>query len=166
MSSNMSSITATAFAIFNEQAKQRWLLLGSLALNLFFIGITIASLVRGPVPGTGGSNMAARIERIAVTLPPADADKLRGQFQGIRTAVEATRGNFEDSREATRETLRRDPFSADAMRAALAQVRAARQNYDQVMHGIVVGAAERMTAEGRRDLSKFRADQPARPASK
>jgi uncharacterized membrane protein len=156
----MSSITAApAPASASPQSRQRWLLLGSLALNLFFIGIAIAFFVREPVLGSRDRNMAARIERIAETLPPADADKLRGQFQANRTAVETARANLDAAREATRETLRHDPFNADAMRAAMAQIRAARQNYDQVLHGIVSGAAAQMTPAGRRDLSNFRSDQ-------
>ena len=57
----------------------RWLLLGSLALNLFFIGIALALAVRAPAAApTWDRDVFVRVERLAATLPPADADLLRG----------------------------------------------------------------------------------------
>ncbi len=58
----------------------RWLLLGSLALNLFFVGVAIAMAVRAPAPSYWDPNIFVRVERLAATLPPADADILRGQI--------------------------------------------------------------------------------------
>ena len=49
----------------------RWLLLGSLALNLFFIGVAIAMAVRAPAPSYWDRNVFVRVERLAATLPPA-----------------------------------------------------------------------------------------------
>ena len=71
-----------------ERPSSRWLLLGSLALNLFFVGIAIAMLVRSPAPSYWDRNVFVRVERLAATLPPADADILRGEIQANRAAIE------------------------------------------------------------------------------
>jgi uncharacterized membrane protein len=55
----------------------RWLLLGSLALNLFFVGIAVAMFIRAPEQRTWDRNVFVRVERLAATLPAADAQILR-----------------------------------------------------------------------------------------
>ncbi|MGD9766143.1 MAG: hypothetical protein AB7U62_00725, partial [Pseudolabrys sp.] len=59
-------------------AQPRWLLVISLALNLFFIGIAGAMGVRYllDTTQTAERNDLSKIERIAATLPPADGDLL------------------------------------------------------------------------------------------
>src|SRR3954447_12663328 len=100
-----------------EDRSSRWLVIGSLALNLFFIG-TIGSLaVRHYVmpaqptaadrPRTAAARIerlfappaadrprtaAARIERLAAPLPAADAEKLRTAFRAREAAAENARG--------------------------------------------------------------------------
>ena len=136
----------------------RWLLIASLALNLFFIGLAAAVLLKETdgFKRSRDRSMSARIERIASVLPEADAEKLRGQFQANKIAVETARRNYDASRESIREILRREPFDAEAMRAVLAERRAARQNYDQVLYGVLVTAVEQMSPQGRRDLADWR----------
>ncbi|MGC1867502.1 MAG: hypothetical protein WA720_15195, partial [Pseudolabrys sp.] len=70
-----------------DRPSSRWLLLGSLALNLFFVGIAIAMMVRSPAP-SWDRNVFVRVERLAATLPPTDADILRGEINTNRTAIE------------------------------------------------------------------------------
>ena len=65
----------------------RWLLLSSLALNLFFVGVAIAMAIRAPAPSYWDPNMFVRVERLAATLPPADADILRGQINARHAAI-------------------------------------------------------------------------------
>lgn len=163
----MSSVAMNQSAAGNPARRQRWLLLASLALNLFFVGVTIALLVRQPAAsGPRDRSMSARIERLAQAVPPADAQKIRDEFQANRNAIETARANFDAARDAVRDSLRREPFVADAMRAAAAQRRAARQNYEQVLHGIIIGAAEKMSPEGRRDLADWRPDRPPKYPAK
>ena len=61
------------------RGSSRWLLLGSLALNLFFVGVAVAMAIRAPAPPAWDRNVFVRVEHIADTLPPADADLLRGR---------------------------------------------------------------------------------------
>ena len=144
------------------RSSSRWLLLGSLALNLFFIGLGIAQWVRGPE--VLDRSPAARVERLAAALPAGDAEKLRIEYSTKSGAFDDNRRVFESAREAVRAALRREPFDADAMRAAMAQMRSARQNFDQVLQGVITDAAGKMSADGRRKMAAYSPPnrQPAR----
>src|SRR4029079_10934735 len=96
----------------------RYWLFGSLALNLFLIGIASALLIREPeIPNR---SIGARIERLASTLPPSDADKLRAEFSAQRVAVNGTRGAYDRPCDGIRAVLRREPFDVTAMGDAMA----------------------------------------------
>ncbi len=70
------------------RSSSRWLLLGSLALNLFFVGVALAMAIRAPAPPAWDRNVFVRVEHIADTLPPADADLLRGQINANRQLID------------------------------------------------------------------------------
>lgn len=139
----------------------RWLLLGSLALNLFFVG-TIGALalrhyVMSAQPGAieRPRTAAARIERLAAPLPAADADKLRAAFRTREAAAEGARDALNRGFEHLQAALRTQPFDAAELRAALAEVRTARPVYEQVMQEIYLGAATAMSPEGRIRLADW-----------
>ena len=138
-----------------SRGSSRWLLLGSLALNLFFVGIAVAKAVRAPAPPTWDRDVFVRIERIAATLPAPDADLLRGEVKARRQALEDAQHQFFTVREQVHAALRRDPFSADDMRAAMTKMRAARLNFDQTLQGIFAEAASKMTNSGRNALADW-----------
>ena len=137
-----------------SRGSSRWLLLASLALNLFFVGIAVA-MIRAPASPTWDRDVFVRIERIAATLPPADADLLRGEVNTRRQALEDAQHQFLTAREQIHTALRRDPFSAEDMRAAMTKTRAARQNFDQTLQGIFANAASRMSNSGRNALADW-----------
>jgi uncharacterized membrane protein len=138
------------------RGSSRWLLLGSLALNLFFVGVAVAIAVRAPTPPSWDRNVFVRVERLAASLPPADADILRNQIQANHAAIEGAQTQYQTARSQIRETLRQDPFKADDMRAAMAATRAARQNFDQVIQGVFADAAGQMSSAGRHALADWR----------
>jgi uncharacterized membrane protein len=131
----------------------RRLLFGSLALNLFFIGVTAALLVRAPAPPD--RNIGARIERLAASLPQPDGDKLRADFRAERAAVNAARLNYDKARDGIRTVLRTEPFDAGAMRDAMSKARAARQDFDLVLQGVIAKAAGEMSPAGRQKLAEW-----------
>lgn len=133
----------------------RWLLLGSLALNLFFIGVAVAMAVRGPPQSAWDRNVFVRYERMAASLPPTDAALLRGQIAADRAAIEAAQTQYRARQETVRETLRREPFDAEALRTAMAQSRAARQTYDVAIQGAVAVTAPQMSSAGRRAVADW-----------
>ena len=138
-----------------ERGTSRWLLLGSLALNLFFLGVAVAMAIRAPAPPTWDRNVFVRVERLAATLPPADADVVRGQMQAHHASIEDAQNKYYAAREEIRATLRQDPFDVAAMRAAMAKTRAARQTFDQVIQGVFATAAADMSSAGRHALADW-----------
>jgi uncharacterized membrane protein len=133
----------------------RWLLLGSLALNLFFVGIAIAMAVRAPANSWWNQDVFVRVDRLAATLPQADATLLRGQIQSNHDAIAAAQGNYRASQDAIRATLRQEPFDDEAMRAAMAKTRTARQTYDQTIQGVFATTAAQMSQAGRNALADW-----------
>ena len=137
------------------RGSSRWLLLGSLALNLFFVGAAIAMAIRAPAASNWDRNVFVRVERIAATLPPADADLLRGQVNASRAAIEDAQTKYRAAQEAIRTILRSDPFDPAAMQTAMANSRAARQNYDLVIQGAFAGPTAQMSSAGRHALADW-----------
>jgi uncharacterized membrane protein len=154
-------MTMTAVAI--QDRSSRWLLIGSLALNLFFIATIGTLTVRHYVmPGQPAATerprtAAGRIERMAAPLPPPDAEKLRATFRPRASEAEEARAALNRAFERIQGALRKEPFDLAQLRAALAEVRATRPVYELVMQDIYLAAAGAMSPEGRAKL----ADWPA-----
>ena len=144
----------------------RWLLVGSLALNLFFVGTIGALAVRHYVmPAQQATTerprtAAARIERLAAPLPATDAEKLRTAFRAREAAAEGARDTLNRAFERMQAALRAQPFDTALLRGALADVRAARPAYEQVMQEIYLAAATAMSPEGRARLADWPAPRP------
>jgi uncharacterized membrane protein len=157
MSTLSKTIGAAAYA--------RWLLLGSLALNLLFVGAAGAVAFRysGSVPLTTVARLnrgaADRLDQLAATLPPADAQIMRAELQADAEDIAAARADVRLSQEDLRNSLRADPFDAEAMRAAMAQDRAAHEKFELVLHDVIASAAAKMSVVGRNKLADW---QPAR----
>lgn len=134
-------------------ATHRALLFGSLALNLFFIGVTAALLIRNPAPPA--RNIAARIERLATALPAVDGEKLRAAFRAERGPVEGARADYERARDNIRTVLRREPFDAAAMQDTMAKARAARQDFDIALQNMIAKAAAQMSPAGRHAMADW-----------
>jgi uncharacterized membrane protein len=133
----------------------RWLLLGSLALNLFFVGVAVAMAIRAPAPSYWDPNIFVRVERLAATLPPADADILRGQINENHAAIDNTQAKYHSARQHIHDVLRQEPFDVEAMRTATAQTRAARLAYDQTVQGVFANIAAKISPAGRQALANW-----------
>jgi len=155
-------MTFTGLTLRGSEGSSRWLLLTSLALNLFFIGIGGALLLQSygsdiPAPRTGyDRSVAGRIERIAAALPPEDADRLRKAYQARRSDIDGARDAYRNKQDAVRAALRAQPFSLDALEAAMTEMRAARQEFDRGIHAFIAQQASEMSQAGRQRL----ADRP------
>ena len=130
-------------------------MLGSLALNLFFVGIAVAMAIRAPAPSYWDPNIFVRVERLAATLPPADADILRGQINENHAAIDDTQAKYHSARQHIHDVLRQEPFDVEAMRAATAQTRAARLAYDQTVQGVFANIAAKISPAGRQALANW-----------
>jgi uncharacterized membrane protein len=153
------------FPKFESAARVRWLLLTSLALNVLFVGAAGAVAFRytGTVPlahvAQIDHSVASRLNQIAATLPPADAQVMLAEFRADAVKVASAQADVRLSREALRESLRAEPFNADAMRGAMTANRTARDNFAQVLHDMIASAAAKMSVVGRNKLADW---QPAR----
>lgn len=138
------------------RGSSRWLLLGSLALNLFFIGVVVAFAIRAPAPTPAWDrDVFVRVERIASTLPPADAEILRGRIKASRADIEAAQSKHRAAQDVIRVALRAQPFDAEALRTAMANTRAARQAFDQTIQAMFAGTAAQMSQAGREALADW-----------
>lgn len=158
---------ASATRLHDERASRR-LVLVSLALNLFFIGIGGALIVRTytsspPVAAPIDRSAAARIDRLAATLPPADAEKLRAEFRTQAAKVEPAREAYRHAQDTARAVLRTEPFDAAALRNAMRDTRAARVVLDEALNEVIATAATQMSAEGRRKLADWPPGSRAEP---
>ena len=147
-------MTIAQYAPAMTRGSSRWLLLGSLALNLFFVGVAAAMFIRAPAP-TWDRNVFVRVERVAATLPPADADLLRSRINANYAAIDDAQNAYQTARDSIRATLRQDPFDGEAMRTAMAKTRVARQAFDQTIQGVFAGAAPQMSSAGRHALADW-----------
>ena len=144
-----------------QDRSSRWLLVGSLALNLFFIGTLGALAVRHYVLPTQPAaterprTAAARIDRLAAPLPAADAEKLRAAFRAREAPAESARDTLNRAFERMQAALRAQPFDPAQLRTALADVRMARPAYEQVMQEIYLAGASAMSPEGRIKLADW-----------
>jgi uncharacterized membrane protein len=137
----------------------RWsrrILFVSLALNLFFVGAWAAFAWRHYAwerhrPWTP----AMRIERLAESIPPADADKLRAEFRSRQSNIEAAVATYRQAQRAVREALRAEPFDPTALRSAMAEARSARSRLDEALQEVIATAGATMTPEGRRSLADW-----------
>lgn len=148
----------------------RWLLIGSLALNLFFIGTIVSLAARHyvmhaqPAATERPRTAAARIDRLAAPLPAADAEKLRAAFRAREAAAEGARDALNKAYERAQGALRAEPFDPASLRIALAEVRTTRPAYDQMMQEILLTGATAMSPEGRRKLADWPASRPTTTA--
>jgi uncharacterized membrane protein len=144
----------------------RWLLLGSLTLNVIFAGAVGVSLIRdsGAVPLEPVAHMSRgaehRLDRMATTLPEPDAQIMRSFIRADAAKVVAAQTALRLSQEDLRNSLRAEPFDPGAVRAAMAETSAARDNYDQVLQNVIASAAAKMSPIGRSKLADW---PPARP---
>jgi uncharacterized membrane protein len=148
-------MTAASYANAMTRGSSRWLLLGSLALNLFFVGVAVAMAIRAPAQPAWDRNVFVRVEHIADTLPPADADLLRGQINANRQLIDAAQTKYQTAQDSIHESLRQEPFDANSLRNAMAQTRAARQSFDQAIQGVFAFSAAQMSPAGRKVLANW-----------
>jgi uncharacterized membrane protein len=145
----------------------RWLLIGSLALNLFFVGTVGALALRHIMAPARQAETerprtaAARLERLAAPLPAADAETLRTAFRARAAEAESARDALNRAYERVQAVLRAQPFDPAQLRAAMADARAARPLYEVVMQDILAAGASGMSPEGRARLAEW----PPRPAN-
>ena len=158
---------AHAMPAMSRASGSRWLLLGSLALNLFFVGVALAMAIRAPAPPRWDPNVFVRVDRLSATLPPADADLPARPDQGHapRRHRDRADANTTTRSDQIRDTFCGEPFDVEAMRAAMAKTRAARQNFDQVVQGVFADLGPQMSSRPAASACRLAARPQDRQAS-
>lgn len=142
-----------------------WLLVASLALNVYFgavVGTHFFRDPRGPGPGPGPGRPGMMILDMAGSLPEPDA-------RILRQAYEAHKSQFPDEPgqprgfERMREILAADPFDLEAFLKEESEFRANRAREGAVIGTILAEALPKMSDEGRKRLADHRPPPPPRP---
>lgn len=142
-------------------AGARYLLLGSLALNIVFVGAAGAVALQHstpvplqPVVGIKHS-MAQRLNLVIASLPASDARVMRTALRADAKKLAAAEVELRLSREAVRNTLRAEPFDPAAVRQALAETSAARDHFFQLLQDALASATAQMSPAGRQTLADW-----------
>src|SRR6185295_6404405 len=151
-------IAALSVATGEDRISRR-IVLWSLGLNLFFIGLVAALVlllyVAPPAPPPIDRSANGRIERIASILPAADAEVIRAEYRAKAAPVDTARDEFERAVDTIRKTFRAEPYDIGATRSAMAETRAARQKFDVLLHDIIASAVSKMSPAGRQKLADW-----------
>lgn len=164
----------------------RWLLPVSILINLFLAGAVVAlalPMLSGPPPrppfgahgptGPGGPRgpdgpdrpgkphgPLAMVERMAESLPPADAAILREAVASRSEAMQAADKEMRSFPDRLRDALDNEPFQIDVLKSVFTEGRAARMAMEDALSTSIVEATQRMSAEGRHRLADWRPDRP------
>ncbi|MFG1268758.1 periplasmic heavy metal sensor [Xanthobacter versatilis] len=142
---------------------QRLLLVASLALNLFFAGAAVAVAfhrMHGPPPA--GRSQTVHIDRLAATLPAADAAVLRARFGDIADSLAAAEQASRLAQDKARSAISATPFDESRGDQAFVELRAARRAVWLIVHKAILDAAKDMSQEGRDQLAAWVPPGPAR----
>jgi uncharacterized membrane protein len=154
-------MTATTPELLQEERRSKRFMLISVALNLFFVGIAATLFARSyfappsVVTVTIDRSAGARMERIAATLPPGDAEIMRAAYRDNATKLDSARDEFEDAVAAIKQSFRAEPYDAEATRKAMADTRTKHQRFIALLHDAIATAAGKMSPAGRAKLAEY-----------
>lgn len=144
-----------------SSVRMRYLLIGSLALNLAFVGAAGAVAIQRsstvplrPVIGINHT-MAQRMDLIIATLPADDARIMRAVLRAHASQLAAAEAQVRLSREAVRSKMRAEPYDPVAMREALAEASTARDHFFQLLEDDIASATAQMSPVGRATLADW-----------
>lgn len=143
----------------------RWVIVVSLVLNLFLLGVAGAQnwprvagalgLPHRAAPFIGQLGDGALLG-LVTALPLKDSLTLRRAFAEQRDRLRPLMARNNASIEALREAVARTPIDEDALRAALADLRQARLALADVLEPLLLAVVPALSPEGRQVLSTFR----------
>jgi hypothetical protein len=155
-------VSVVSPVIAEERRSKRYMLL-SVALNLFFIAVAATMIARSYLaPATAPEltitidrSAGARIERIAMTLPPADAAIMRAAYRDNAATLDLARAEVDRAVEVMKDSFRAKPYDVDGTRAKTADTRAKYLRFLAMLHDAIATAAGKMSPEGRARLAEY-----------
>jgi len=144
-------------------SRARYLLLGSLALNLVFAGAAGAMALQKatklpplqPIVGMD-RGVEQRFDRIAASLPADDGRIILAEFHAHAIPLMAAETQLRLAQQSVRDSLRAQPFDANAVRTAMAEDSQSRDRFFELVHETVASATAKMSPAGRQALADWR----------
>jgi uncharacterized membrane protein len=142
-----------------ETGLLRWLLAGSLAVNLFlvaFVGVE-AWRMRHPLSsGLAEGAVESVFKQIGERLPADDRTVLRRAFAARLPALIAAGRDSRDGLDQARADIEADPFDPAKLRADLEAARTARQRAGLLVQEVLLDSLPRLSPRGRKAIADFR----------
>jgi uncharacterized membrane protein len=133
----------------------------SLCLNLFLIGLLVGGLWHGPHHGWGVDPMAAddrpsgEPSKIGfMSVPPEIRKELKDILAPHEAEIEKMRDAMRLARAEVAKQLSAEPFDPEAFNRALTTMQQQGQVAQQMMHGLIVEAAPKLSPEMRQRWAK------------
>jgi uncharacterized membrane protein len=148
--------TSPASATPAPSSGRRWLLVGSLALNLLFLGGLAAIWWKGPLPvygHPGPTQTPFGLMKFARDLPPERRDAVRRHLKDARTDMRGLRDELRVARQMAADVLKSPDYTADKMSAALGAIAAADNRIRDRGSAALLAAIGELTPEERQELA-------------
>ncbi|CAO3458032.1 periplasmic heavy metal sensor [Azospirillum largimobile] len=126
----------------------RTLALASLALNLFF-GAMLVATFRHPPPPPHQPMPDRFVERMAADLTDADARRLRAAFEPLRPRYDTLTREYHEAGQRVRALLQADPVDYGSLRVATEAARAKRRQMGELTEETVLSILPDLSPAGR-----------------
>lgn len=132
-----------------------WLLIASLVVNGFLVGLLAAGRPFMPPPG-----LEAIVDHFARILPDADARILRQAADREMTRTEGSDLSMVQFRRRMAAIMESDPFDSAGFATLTAEFRRERERRAAALDSTLAAALPRLSLEGRRRLAEMRQPMP------
>ncbi len=133
----------------------RWAFLASLAVNVFFIGVSATHAVRNQIETQGHFKPGLRLDAMVATLPADDGAKLRAALDADMDKVSAAVTAYRAAQAMARAALQADTLDQGALDSALADIRVKREIVQRTLQAVVSKAAPTMSPDGRKRMAEW-----------
>lgn len=131
-----------------------WILLGSLLINFFLLGLVIAPVLHHPLPPHFGPPNGGMIEHLSRGLPPDDDKILHDVFQQEKPNFDTGRHDMEAALNRLAEAVQKPTVDPQELQKAFADIAAAHAKFDTVMNRLITQVVTRFSPEGRRIFAR------------
>lgn len=134
-----------------------WILLGSMALNVFLAIVIGKHMAIPPFPPPRPTRI---IEEIADKLPKADAQILRDSLNAHEAELKEEDHGPEVFHKKMRDVLTAPQFDPEAFRAVADEFQARRERIGSTLTRVMLDALPKMSPEGRQAVADFKPPPP------
>lgn len=131
-----------------------WVLLTSLLVNFFMLGLVVAPMLRPHPPFPPFGPHGGFVDNLTRDLPPADAAILRDLYAKEEPILTAGHKGTGDAMQEVAEALRKPEVDPNELQRALADVTAAHGKVEEAMSDLINQAAMKLSPEGRRAFAE------------